>query len=318
MIRELTSAYLADYLVEEEYITAADAHIQAPWKITMGYEAEVFQSALCDTVWSDVRYPTDDDWEALLEAASKCGYEVDDNDAIYELKSPYAKHPLALEIATRGVVKSGYLPYRSSGLVGVHANLGIYTEDIALYEDSFIRLLRMVELLRGTTARRLSRPVTLAVAKGTDIVDDKSWNCSGTLGVALEKGFSDPFPVSSKARVEFRTLGYWDPSQLGTGLELLYYLGHGVTARPGSPLRQVWEELEQWFKERTDLPDHDTHFSSFEDRDQLDSISTYLQPYASRIARNKNADIQQKVFAADLDIRHLLGMDEISTHLLSN
>ncbi|MFO0971563.1 MAG: hypothetical protein U0520_04445 [Candidatus Saccharimonadales bacterium] len=262
---------------------------------TIGYELEVLPSAAgglgalqCGWFDNGALWIL---WKNCVAEMLEYGFGVDD-DGLYELQSPASTHPKALEIATRGIVRTGWLPgVVRRGAVTAHVSVGIAdrTPLPFSYQQDLTRLLRTVELAgRATTAQRLAYPLKKAEVDH-DACVRYGWNYGGLVGVSTShRSVRSNSWEGDNQRIEFRTLGYYSPSQLGRVLDTMYYLTRGLFSFEGTPARKVYDELDQWLKQYfldKRLPEVEQVFDEYE---SLESLTSYLRPFIVHMRKNRS------------------------------
>ncbi len=318
MIREfLPSFEQAGNITSGEHAAAILAENSGTAAHTIGYEMEVLSSAAPDVPNIGPDYK-DKDRKTVLERCrldlATFGYGVDD-DGVYELQSPVATHPQSLATTTLGVVRRGWLPNESTGLVTAHVSIGTAESRrmLNLREQAFIDILRAVELLRGSTPERLLSPVTKAQRVYSDRAD-YSWNCKGTLGVMLAPDAAnyDPNWQGGNHRVEFRTLGYYSTSQFSKILDGVYYLTRGLLAPLMSPPSIIATDYHNWLQDYFDahkLPAA-TKTVREDDRENTAGLESYLRPYADHMATREHQILKVRTRASVLALQEEFAMAE--------
>jgi hypothetical protein len=307
MLRELGRMHADGLIDAAELQVARDAQLGSPWKHTIGYEVEVFPSAVPDIPEAQTLH------NQIYSINGSCvqpyGYTVG-SDAYYELSSPHAQHAYPLEVATLGLARGGYLPIDSEGFVGSHVSIGT----TAIVDDpaagSLLRALRLVEMAGGTYAMRLSAPLRRANELRLASIDTVSWGRKGELGLSINHdptlfaGRSTDSTTTAKTRIEFRTLSYMNPEQFGGTLELLHLLSRGILSARHTSAHRAWEELEDWLTHDSGLPDYPFDWTTT----RVSTVEPYLSPYIERIASGETDDIMNIVNQAASTIAESLGV----------
>jgi len=315
MLRELDRIHADGHITDAEHADARAAHLAAPWSTTIGYELEVFPSAAPDIPRGKELH--DNPYSINGSPVAPYGYVVGD-DAYYELSSPHSRHPYALEVATRGLVRAGFLPDDSDGWVGAHVSIGHPILYPTRLQDSFIRMLRMVELSGGTNAMRLSAPIRQAEAKSR-LFSNCSWAVKGSLGVyALGQpefpGRKQDSKTTCKSRFELRSLAYDNPDQFGITLDLIYMLSRGVLAGKHTKAYSIWRDIEEWMLFESDLPDHSSKRVWARASSQNNGFASYLMPYVELLESGDNAPVAHRVLEAAKSIAQAVGLDQLACY----
>lgn len=312
MINTLAEFEANKFITSEEVdssLTAIDAGTETH---TIGYEVEVLESAREDV-------PNIPDDEADIDTQERCedalkpyGYHVG-YDGIYELSSPAANHPHALVIATRGLVRSGWLPDGTRGMVTSHVSIGTAEPMLGVEanQERLITMLRAIEQLRGTTPNRLMSPFNYVNGRDLD-TSYYAWDQKGQLGVNIDDDTSYSSWEGRNNRIEFRTFGYYDPDQFGTVLDNTYYLSRGLLSRNNTSAADIYEDYEEWLRtyfDDADLPSVPTdaldNFARIHDKDLF---RWYMEPYADHLAHGNKEPLRFKTRLAVLALREEFGM----------
>lgn len=271
---------------------------------TIGYELEVLPTAADETPRVERLKVADEDtyresmFDALRQELSPYGYGIA-AEGEYELKSPPANHPLPLAVATRGLVRAGWLPETADGMVTAHVSIG-YPRDGAdrkSTKDRMVDVLRAVELSGGSTPGRLNAPVRITRER-RKLDFSPSWNRYGFLGIAERYG---PRWQSQQRRAEFRTLRYTSSDQFGAAMEHIYFLTKGLLSAEGSDARLIYDEFADWFgdyRREHSLPEAGSIPGSDESsRHVMDAgvLDAYMRPYVDHLGRGDTAEIRDRV-----------------------
>jgi hypothetical protein len=292
-------------ITSKEYALASLAEDAGYDGHTIGYEVEVLGSAREDI--PNIR-PGDSAQTAFRNAAAVKRYSYGVSpEGQYELQSPAARHPLALQIATRGIVRAGWLPDRTKGVVTAHVSIGTAESQAHLEHNSIrlVNLLRTVELLGNTTPSRLLAP-TRPHPDGSSRLSSY-WNCRGTAGLSFTE--SQKLWEGKNNRVEFRTLGFYSPGQFGGVLDSVYFLSQALLAPRETPLGAEYAGLEtdteEYFSENK-LPAVEPELLDRPDEEAL--LAEYIAPYAAHLATADRSAFKARVLATVENIKEELGM----------
>ncbi len=265
---------------------------------TIGYELEVLRSAGLDI--PKAQGFSDDIQESCRNEVSLYEFGVTE-DGLYEIQSPYAQHPLSLAIATRGLIRTGWLPENTSGTITGHASIGTEVSGTAVRREELrlIHSLRIVELLGASSPGRLMSPLDGA----TNNDAKKRWNCKGTAGVmAASLADGKSWWVGTNTRVEFRTLQYRNLEQWGTTLDTLYLLSRAQLTEPGNAAANIYNDFYNWTQEYFEshrLP----LFHYFIDLENVDEFRNYLKPYALHLKDGNRSALIERASSALLHLR---------------
>lgn len=300
----------------DEAASACDAEAAGTDTHTIGYEVEVLASARPDISRAkNIRYNDDLYWKCY-DKLGPYGYDVG-MDGLYEIQSPVAKHPHSLEVATRGLANYGWLPKKGTkGLVTSHVSVGtsinIGAEDYSTLLEHTTDILRAVEMFGGSTPTRLSAPLRSAF-KGDDDIANKSWNQKGEYGVKMVPiGRMNKTFIAwegDNSRIEFRTLGYYNPKQYGAMLNAVYFLTRGLFTSDESA-GEIYDNYSDWIRDyydANDLPRMVPHEGSSR-REVLDE---YLSPYVDHLAHADLTDMRNKTSETIRDLQEEFRMTDV-------
>jgi hypothetical protein len=308
--------------------TARQAQAAGTKSHTIGYEVEIYPSATSEVPVLEEATELKPELKAeYVDALLSYGYTLGE-DAVYELSSPSAKHPLALVVASRGIERIGWLPREAKGLVTAHVSIGS-SENKLLRETSvtyrLINLLRAVDIAGGTTPGRLLAPVGGAEAMEKD--DDRdtslfSWNKRGIAGVAVSFNTEDTQWHGKNKRVEFRTMRYQSLEQFGLSLESLYFLSRGLLAGESNPASNLYNQFEDWFRDyqqANGLPNIELNPDLLEDFDFTEpkALAEYIEPYADHLTSPSvdKKPLHDRINQTVTDLAEEFGMARIPTQL---
>lgn len=299
-------------LTPEEGDLARKAQLAGNHSHTIGFELEVLESAARQLLPTPLN---------VMQARLRCEDTIERyhfgvfSEGVYEIASPYAKHPTPLRIATHGLVRAGVLPAESAGMVNAHVSVGSYLDAADMSTlPRFATLLRVVEQLDGTTANRLMLPVKKAREQGASDISEleATWACKGTAGVKISHKLDDyqqPNWQAMTDRIELRTLGYYSPQQFGQTMDIIYTLSRGLTADPGTPERKRYD----WFEAEVESY-FDDHALPHSDRlmgrgvGTVKHLADYMQPFADHHRHTSKAILGQMAWSAVHDLREEFGL----------
>lgn len=303
------------FVTSDELNGACEAEILGDESHTIGYEVEVLASARND-IQNTADVELEDMYEVCSDSLNYYGYTVG-SDGLYELQSPAAMHAHTLAVATRGLARFGWLPEKGTkGLVTSHVSVGTNVEiesNAVSIHIELIKILRAVEAFGGTTPSRLNFPIKKYHENSTWQVSEYGWNHKGAFGVNLIPSAEVCCQVSEwkgdNSRIEFRTLGYYNPKQFGAMLNAVYYLTRGMLT-DDERASKIYDEYYYWLSEynhKHKLPQLDAEDNPEDPR----VLETYFTPYVQHLADADLAPIRQKTTQTIRYLRDEFGMASI-------
>lgn len=301
-----------DYITPDEYAQGMKV-LQHPSTIgepfTIGYELEVTRSALADITYENINKIFADKktsknfkrsayYDAIAFECHSLGYGSDREEA-YEVSSPPSTHPAALRIAHMGIVRSRLIPSATNKMITQHTSVGVVPNEAGVpfgTPDKYVRLLRVVEVLGASTAKRICEPVVLASAKNPardcvgDEKDSTSWSylMRGYAGFAnRDMDETNSKKIGDNHRLEFRSLQYRAPEEMYLGLDALYYICMGI-ATFGTTQRDIHTKFDNAVQDifiANSLPMYYPGYSVCADPKQY---KQYIDPFA-RLFSNTTA-----------------------------
>lgn len=258
---------------------------------TLGYELEILRSAAPSI--PRAQHIVVDPYVNSDVLPSKCENELykygfDTNyDGLYELISPVAGHPVALSVATRGVIRAGWLPERTRGVITAHISVGTR---VPIYERpdleaQAIRILRATELVGGSVPGRLLRPLV------TNGHHKMYWNRIGRLGVYTPYTSNPNAWLGGNNRIEFRSLRYTSHAQFEATLQTIYYLTRGLLAPESRPGNTIYGDFDKWFQNYCATHGLPEATADIDDR----NIGPYLGPYVQHFSLQRHTTLSDKV-----------------------
>lgn len=288
---------------------------------TIGYELEVQRSAVDDIP----RLREEENLAAVeltaAETLEAYRFRVE-GDGVYEVISPPARHPYPLAVATRGIVKSGWLPEQTGGLITTHVSIGAAAKYSPEQCDTerLIKLLRLLELMGGSSSRRLLRPLAIAEQKNLDHTRN-SWNQRGYAGVSVNNNLSTYWQGNNE-RIELRTFRYAKVSQHAATLALTYYLTRALIAPPTHTAKGLYVGLEAHFLEYLEGSKLPTAVPSRDDLNTRDGFTAYFLPFADHLSNPTMLPRRQHILAAfavqaAVELKEEFGMSQIAERYLT-
>jgi hypothetical protein len=311
----------SDGFIESEMVDVVrQAEVSGTYRHTIGYELELLPSAGSETPrlvdeeieGKEIKYEA-------FKALYKYDYEVA-SDGVYELLSPPSRHPTTLALATRGIIRTGWLPETPNGVVTAHVSIGS-SKDIRGpdQQNRLINLLRAVEMADGTTPGRLYSPIRQAKAMGPNVdADNFSWAIRGIAGVMKDIRLDDEDWRGRNNRIEFRTIRYQSPDQFGTTLEALYFLTRGLLSGQKRPAHAIYAQFEEWFKKYQQaygLPDiADCSLALDDKRVSIEALSEYLVPYIYHLGNENRSALKSQVGQTVGQLAAAFNMPRVPAH----
>lgn len=303
----------AEQLVDASDIELAQAAMRSGVADhTIGYELEVLSSAASQTPELEDRGKKGA-FAAAADAMQEFGYGVC-NDGMYEAKSPAAEHPLPLAVATRGLVRAGWLPELATGVVTAHVSVGssALREKDTEHQQYLVQMLRAVELAGGTTVGRLMAPVT-AARRMKEKNARFSWNVRGRLGINTGRRVLEQWE-GYNSRAELRTLRYIHPAQFADTLDKVYYLSRGLFSHPKTAASDIYGDFADWFsdyRQTHGLPDEDIASVPAHGTVAVGRLERYLKPYAEHMADHDRRELIGRTRETVSELREEFGMSHL-------
>lgn len=216
-----------------------------------------------------------------------------DNDGLYEIKTPAAQHPVSLSVATRGLIRAGFLPDQSGCEVTTHISVGTQNRSIESQETKvrLINLLRLVEMSGGSTVDRLVRdPKNSYIGTG-------GWNYKGRAGIE-----TDAYPQADECRwegnfngrVEFRSLAYVDMKQFEQTLDSVFFLSRALLSE-NEQASDIYAQFEAWFEDyRKQNYLSEVHVDKLHKIRFEKGLSHYIEPFAEHMEKADLTDLKAK------------------------
>ncbi len=290
--------------IEPSEAGAARASIEALTSpLTIGYELEVMPPAIETTpalkALRSVGVPQTNYRQILMDCVEnleELDFKNDAGDALYEVVSPPTNSPLALEVATQGLIRAGLLPKEATEVeITAHASLGIPNQIPQFSTDHYraIRMLRMVDMLGGSTKNRLINTCEFPEFDASYI-----WHLRGIAGVSTVIQNRTKW-LGDNNRLEFRSLAYLNSTQFGETLERLYFLGTALFGQ-NKLAQSVYIDLDDWFKKfqrANGLPDASSSSKYVCPETSFKRFGAYIRPYAEFIEKGDVSELRQKTDA---------------------
>ncbi len=311
------------YISAEEARLAYAAEAEQIGQTTCGYEVEVCTSAAKDMPLLN-GLDSRADWReiiAIANAAQPYGFNVG-IDGMYELSSPVG-HPLSLIVATRGLVRMGLLPRRTTGLVTDHQNYGVAVDGVTLqrdHRDAITRLARVLELRGNTTPKRLRSPIVAAEPKQGHIAKP-GWNIRGVAGVHLQ-GIEDieednkTHWEGDRSRIEFRTLALRSLEQFEQLQVDSFVLVEAKMAPYTSELARLYRDFDYWlceFFHDKGLPA--TLGNLAYEPTNIRLLKEYIEPFAALLEQGSCQAAIQKTDQVIEHLREVFGLHVLTEQI---
>lgn len=316
-----------DNLAEQSLITSYEHSVataamdaDTPEHITMGYELEVLSTAVDSApklrALRDLppaqQYESDEVYERATELRN-LGFKIfinqdDSSDGLYEVQSDPTPNALPLAVVTRGIARAGYIPTEADELqVNVHVSLG--SPQIIAYErlqtHQFIRMLRVVEMLGGSSRERL----TYGILHSSDQTQD--WHIRGVGGVAIGHSQHTQWKDDRANRVEFRSLEYRDPLQFADMIERIYFMGRAILSDQPE-VQSAYQSFDDWLVDylgKHELPNiQSSTLDSYRfSKRKYDNLLYYLGKYAKHVEEKGTEELEAVTNSTIIELREAFG-----------
>ncbi|HEY5442168.1 MAG TPA: hypothetical protein VIJ68_01370 [Candidatus Saccharimonadales bacterium] len=318
MIEALRKLGSDGFITPHEAAVAAQAQELGDPSFTLGYELEVMpwaidrMPALKSLRGRETTYGTQPVFDCVAQLF-RLGYTADLQDGLYETQSPASQHPLALAIATKGLVRAGVLPSRAAETdVSAHVNIGMSTDvrTGSIRHHRLIRMLRAVELTGGASPERLTRGTEETITTSSEV--SQKWHSRGVAGVSFTANRNSQWPID-RARVELRSLSYRDPSQFGHTLEKIYFLGRGLLS--GDDGQAIAKGFDAWFMnymKENGLRDISSSYANLQSNfKQNEHMAAYITPFARHQESGDTTELAEEMTLTIDRLKEVYGMDEV-------